>query len=96
LDEILKVTDGYLLRSEEEVKTLPLFKGISIDSRTIISEELFVALRGKNYNGHNFVEEALIKGAKAAVVEEEIWRKMGRRRKGRGIFILVKDTLKAL
>jgi UDP-N-acetylmuramoyl-tripeptide--D-alanyl-D-alanine ligase len=42
--------------------------GVSIDSRTIAQGDLFVALSGPNFDGHNFVAAALGKGAAAAVV----------------------------
>jgi UDP-N-acetylmuramoyl-tripeptide--D-alanyl-D-alanine ligase len=42
--------------------------GYSIDSRTVREGELFFAIRGENYDGHQFVAEALKKGALAAVV----------------------------
>ena len=37
--------------------------GVSIDTRTIKPGELFVALDGPNFNGHDFVEEAMLAGA---------------------------------
>lgn len=42
--------------------------GVSIDSRTLLAGELFVALEGPNFDGHDFVADALAKGAAAAVV----------------------------
>jgi UDP-N-acetylmuramoyl-tripeptide--D-alanyl-D-alanine ligase len=42
--------------------------GVSIDSRTLATADLFVALRGPNFDGHDFVAEALDKGAAAVVV----------------------------
>jgi UDP-N-acetylmuramoyl-tripeptide--D-alanyl-D-alanine ligase len=42
---------------------------VSTDSRTLKSGELFVALRGQNFDGHNFVESAAQTGAAAAIVE---------------------------
>jgi len=43
-------------------------KSISIDSRTINSDEIFLALKGPNFDGHDFVQQALEKGASALVV----------------------------
>ena len=40
----------------------------SIDSRTVAAGELFFAVRGERFNGHDFVAAALAKGAVAAVV----------------------------
>jgi len=42
--------------------------GISIDSRSLVPGDLFVALVGPNFDGHNFVADALKKGAAAALV----------------------------
>ena len=42
--------------------------GVSIDTRTIAPGELFVALAGESRDGHDFVADALAKGAGAALV----------------------------
>jgi UDP-N-acetylmuramoyl-tripeptide--D-alanyl-D-alanine ligase len=42
---------------------------VSTDSRTIKPGELFVALRGENFEGHNFVEAAAKAGATSALVD---------------------------
>ncbi len=42
---------------------------ISTDSRTLKRGELFVALRGENFDGHKFVEAAGKAGAAGAIVE---------------------------
>jgi UDP-N-acetylmuramoyl-tripeptide--D-alanyl-D-alanine ligase len=44
------------------------FDGISIDSRTIAAGDLFVALRGERFDGHEYVAAAQARGAIAAVV----------------------------
>jgi UDP-N-acetylmuramoyl-tripeptide--D-alanyl-D-alanine ligase len=46
--------------------TFPI-KGISIDSRTIKYGEIYFALHGARYDGHNFIKEAVDKGAIAVV-----------------------------
>ena len=43
--------------------------GISIDSRSIVPGDLFFAIRGPKYDGHDFVASALFAGAAAAVVD---------------------------
>jgi UDP-N-acetylmuramoyl-tripeptide--D-alanyl-D-alanine ligase len=48
------------------------FAGVSTDSRTVGPGELFVALRGPNFDGHAFVADALRRGAAAALVERPI------------------------
>ncbi len=42
--------------------------GVSIDSRTVGAGDLFVAIRGPNTDGHNYVGDALARGAMAAMV----------------------------
>ena len=43
--------------------------GVSTDTRTLDEGDLFIALKGPNFDGHRFVGEAFDKGAAAAVVE---------------------------
>ncbi len=44
--------------------------GVSIDSRKIEPGDLFIAIPGENFDGHDFVNEALKKGACAAMVSK--------------------------
>jgi len=46
-----------------------LIERISTDSRTIKRGELFVALRGENFDGHKFVESVVKTGAAGAIVD---------------------------
>ena len=46
--------------------------GVSIDTRTIQPGDIFVALKGEKFDGHDHVKEALQKGAVAAVVSHDI------------------------
>ena len=46
--------------------------GVSIDSRTLAPGDLFIALRGPNHDGHDFVGAAFERGAAAAIVDREI------------------------
>jgi UDP-N-acetylmuramoyl-tripeptide--D-alanyl-D-alanine ligase len=47
------------------------FSGVSSDTRTIGAGELFVALRGENFNGNEFVGAALAAGAAGALVDTQ-------------------------
>lgn len=42
--------------------------GVSIDSRTIAKGDLFIAIAGENFDGHDFVRKAIDNGAAAAMV----------------------------
>lgn len=64
--------------------------GVVTDSRKLIQDCLFIALRGENFDGNQFAEFAIEKGAKYALVDRpEIARKNER-------LILVEDTLQSL
>jgi UDP-N-acetylmuramoyl-tripeptide--D-alanyl-D-alanine ligase len=47
--------------------------GYSIDSRTIQPGDLFFAVKGERFDGHDFVNQALSAGAVAAVVRKDHW-----------------------
>jgi len=48
-----------------------LFSGVTTDSRALKSGELFVALKGERFDGHDFVAQAFDGGAVAAIVADE-------------------------
>ncbi len=64
LDEILSTINGRPL-SEIPPGTVT---GVSIDSRTVASGDLFFAIKGERFDGHDYVCEALEKDASWAVV----------------------------
>ena len=45
--------------------------GVSTDSRNTRAGDLFVALKGDRFNGHDFLEQAARQGAVAAMVEND-------------------------
>lgn len=47
------------------------FEKVVADSRLINGGELFVALKGRNFDGHNFIAQAKQSGAAAAMVSED-------------------------
>ncbi len=68
--------------------------GYSIDSRTVRTGQLFFAVKGERFDGHDFVEQALEKGAASAVVRRDhLGRYSG---KVKTDLLAVKDTLVAL
>ncbi|MBI5640642.1 MAG: UDP-N-acetylmuramoyl-tripeptide--D-alanyl-D-alanine ligase [Nitrospirae bacterium] len=85
LDDIVKATRG-----TAHARIQPDFTGLSIDSRTIRRGELFVALEGDKFDGHDFLQEALSEGAGAIV-----HRHQARPFEGKTL-IEVGNTLKAL
>ena len=67
-------------------------RGISIDTRTLQSGDLFFAINGANSNGHDYVAAAFAKGAIAAVVDEAHADALARS----GPLFVVRDVLAAL
>ena len=64
-DEIAAATGGWI------TDELPPTAGVSIDTRTLAKGDLFFAIQGEARDGHEFVKDALAKGASAAVVAED-------------------------
>lgn len=60
--------------------------GVSTDSRAVAPDDLFVALSGDSFDGHDFVPQALASGAAAVLVARPV----------DGPSLLVEDTLKGL
>ncbi len=69
------------------------FSAVSIDTRTLKAGEAFVAITGKNFDGHNFIIEAIGRGAKAIVYSDS--EKVKTFQKGVA-YIKVLDTTQAL
>jgi UDP-N-acetylmuramoyl-tripeptide--D-alanyl-D-alanine ligase len=49
----------------------PVFTGVSTDTRTVRGGELFVALRGEKFDGHDFLDQAKQSGAVAAMIDRK-------------------------
>jgi len=45
------------------------FDKVEHDTRRSLTNAMYLALKGANFDGHNFLKEALLKGAKLAIVE---------------------------
>ena len=59
-----------ILKSEViNINTRVSIDGISIDSRTIGKNELFIAIKGSNYDGHLFINDAIKNGASLVISE---------------------------
>ncbi|MDT3696155.1 MAG: UDP-N-acetylmuramoyl-tripeptide--D-alanyl-D-alanine ligase [Ignavibacterium sp.] len=66
---------------------------VSIDSRTVKKNTLFIAVKGQRFDGHNFINEAVKKGAVAVIVNENNFKNLSEIDIP---VITVKDTTKAL
>lgn len=61
---IAKAIDGQLIGSDLSVSN------VFTDSRAVIENSLFVALKGPNFDAHNFISDVIEQGVKAVVVEQ--------------------------
>ena len=66
--------------------------GISIDTRTLNTGDLYVAVKGDVHDGHDFVARAFEAGASACVIDEAHADAL----RGLGTLFVVHDTLAAL
>jgi UDP-N-acetylmuramoyl-tripeptide--D-alanyl-D-alanine ligase len=84
LSEIANICQGQLRSS----RPLARITGVSMDSRGVQKGELFIALKGKRVDGHDFITQATLNGAIASLVEKDI--------EGAQDVICVSNTLEAL
>lgn len=89
INELIEATKGKLI-GKVEILTI---KGISIDTRTILPQDAFIAIKGNNFDGHDFIDEAIRKGA-GCIISEPARKAQGSA--GKVTFIEVRDTIKAL
>ena len=94
LQTLCKRFGGYVFGKAENT-----FDVISADSRTLAENSLFVALKGASFDGHDYIEDALTKGAKGLVVhkayKEQLYEKITTEYSELSVW-LVDDTTKAL
>lgn len=64
--ELANISDGELRGDSIDVDRF------SIDTRTLKSKEVYIALKGKNFDGHAFIPEAIKKGASAIILNKSV------------------------
>jgi UDP-N-acetylmuramoyl-tripeptide--D-alanyl-D-alanine ligase len=65
---IAEITGGHLMQNGASVE----LQGFSTDSRNLQPGELFIPLRGDNFDGHDYMNQAIQNGAAACLSEEMI------------------------
>ena len=81
------------LNLKNELNQNFIFENLSINSRNISSKSLFIPLKGKNFDGHNFIDDAARKGVRFSLVEKKK-KKLVKDRKIK--LIEVKNTYESL
>lgn len=67
--DVARATGGKLLSGAGEQR----ISGVTIDSRQVKPGDMFVALKGERVDGHQFIPEAVARGAVAVLLEREIF-----------------------
>lgn len=96
LDEIIEAIGGAVVVEGESTvcKGGGLYNNVSIDTRAVKDKDIFIALKGENFNANDFVIEASKKGASICIIDEIKFEKSQINKKT--IVIKVADTRKAL
>ena len=67
LDEII-----YIVKGNTKLESNKKINNICIDTRKIKKGDIYIALKGKKYDGHNYIKDAIKKGAIACIGEKDI------------------------
>ena len=86
LDEIIKCTDAQVLYQKDTQGTFD----ISTDTRKLEKGDVYLPLRGENYDGHNFIDKALEVGARGYFTQDKF-----KINKDADFVLLVKNSLVA-
>ncbi len=82
LTEIAKAVSGKLYGDDLAISA------VSIDTRTLAKADLYIAIKGLNFDGHDFIDQAKNAGASAVLVAQKCETELPQ--------IVVKDTHLAL
>jgi len=86
ISEIIKATQAQIINGKSDLE----FSNLSLDTRRIKKGELFLAIKGSKFDGHDFLKEAEKKGAVGLIVEKIPKQSF------KIPILKVKDTVKAL
>ena len=75
----------------KKIKFNALIKSISTDTRSLKKNSLFIAMKGENFDGNDFVDEALSKGSNIIIADNKRFKNNKDKR-----IIWVNDSIKAL
>jgi len=66
-DKLAADTGGTLYNSDNATR---VFSGVSIDSRTLRGGELFIAIKGEQHDGHDYIAAAIDGGASGVITDD--------------------------
>ena len=88
INQVVKIIDGRVVCGDAAGSV----DGVSIDSRTVQRGDLFFAIRGEHFDGHDYIRAAIGKGALCVVAEHDINLPAG----NSTAVVVVDDTIAAL
>lgn len=71
LDEAANAVGGRIVNRLHDNSTFVFIDGVSKDTRTIKEGDIYVAIKGERFDGHDYCDEAVHKGASCVLVEDE-------------------------
>ena len=92
IKDILISTEGILITGNENL----ICKEFSKDTRTIKEGDIYIGIKGENFDGNIFWKKALDNGAMGVIVQDAEFDKKDIERYQNKVIIKVKDTLQAL
>jgi len=93
LTDLKNIPDVRIINAPSSVEMRKIIRGISIDSRSLKANQVFWALRGPNFDGHDFIKDAIKNGAVALTIDKTNVHRIN----GTGIPVfIVPDSLTAL
>lgn len=92
IEEIVKVINGNLIIGNKEIEV----ENFSKDTRTIQKDDIYIAIKGQNFDGSSFWKQALDAGAKAVIISKQNITEEEKIIYKDKVIIEVEDTLNAL
>ena len=92
IEEIVKVINGNLIIGNKEIEV----ENFSKDTRTIQKDDIYIGIKGQNFDGSSFWKQALDAGAKAVIISKQNITEEDKIIYKDKVIIEVEDTLNAL
>jgi len=93
--EVEEATTGTLVNGSGETS----IDGIALDTRTLNPGDLFIPIKGENFDGHDFLSQALVRGACGFLSDhwdDRLKQSLGGKFNNSKVAIVVENTLRAL
>jgi UDP-N-acetylmuramoyl-tripeptide--D-alanyl-D-alanine ligase len=92
IDDIAKLCKGEIINNA----VLGTVSAVGIDSRESLDKKLFIALKGQNFDGHDFIRQAIDSGVAAVLFDKDKIEKINNINTNGTALIGVKNSLEAL